>query len=151
MTVLARIALLALVCVIPALAADDLRHFDGRFKTSVFTVGGDADRVLSGINLYRTTTSEAIARFGNPIRIRDAARKGKLSGGRDYEWKRGGVEIRVGTCYGQGVEEVLCSVEVWGQETRRRKWRYRARHEARRLDGRSSASLFFLASLTLRA
>jgi hypothetical protein len=114
MRILARVALLALACVIPAMAADDLPHFEGRFKTSVFSVEGDADYVLSGINLYRTTISETIARFGNPIRVRVAARKGKLAGGRDYEWKRGDVEIRVGTCYGHGVEELLCSVEVRG-------------------------------------
>jgi hypothetical protein len=116
MRILARVALLALACVIPAMAADDLPHFEGRFKTSVFSVEGDADYVLSGINLYRTTISETIARFGNPIRVRVAARKGKLAGGRDYEWKRGDVEIRVGTCYGHGVEELLCSVEVRGKK-----------------------------------
>ena len=120
MRILARVALLALACVIPAMAADDLPHFEGRFKTSVFSVEGDADYVLSGINLYRTTISETIARFGNPIRVRVAARKGKLAGGRDYAaggsappWPKFGVSTFPRVGYSPRLARCLTMMKRW--------------------------------------
>jgi hypothetical protein len=90
------------------LAADDLpKHLRAK---------GNADTTLSGIDVYKSTVKEVIAKIGQPTRAIDVPDTGTVAGGRNYEWEKGGLKLICGTWNDKGEDSVAYSVEVWGTD-----------------------------------
>ncbi len=70
---------------------------------------GRADTVLSGVDVYKTPMTKAIAELGKPAKVTDVP-----SWGRDYDWQREGTRLQLGTWNDKGDESVPYSAEVWG-------------------------------------
>ena len=79
---------------------------------------GDSDTTLSGIDVYRSTVKEVIAKLGQPTKVIDVPDTGLVAGGRNSEWKKGGLKLICSTWNDKGEASVAYSVEVWGTEAR---------------------------------
>lgn len=75
---------------------------------------GKSDTVLSGVNVYVSTVAAVEKRLGKPARIEDLPERDNVAGGRNYEWRRPGVRLVLGTWSDKGRHSIASSVEVWG-------------------------------------
>src|SRR5580698_6962733 len=75
---------------------------------------GNADTTLAGIDVYKSTIKELIAKLGQPTRVMDVRDRDLVAGGRDYEWEKEGLKLVCGTWNDKGEDSVAYSVEVWG-------------------------------------
>jgi hypothetical protein len=77
---------------------------------------GKSDAVLSGVNVYGTTIARVEKRLGSPALTETVPETGIVAGGRNYEWRRPGVRLIVGTWNDKGESSIAYSVEVWGRK-----------------------------------
>ena len=78
------------------------------------TAKGKSDTVLSGVDVYVSTIAAVEKWMGKPARIEDLPERDNIAGGRNYEWRRPGVRLVLGTWDDQGPHSIAYSVEVWG-------------------------------------
>jgi hypothetical protein len=93
-----------------SLAAD---HLEGKQQAL-----GKPERMLSGIDVSKSTVAEVIQMYGKPASKRDIPAEGVkdgTGGERNYVWERGGIRLGVWTYYHNDHESAVDAVDVWGK------------------------------------
>jgi hypothetical protein len=106
--ILTAVAAFNFMMVVPV-AAD---HLEGKQQAI-----GKQERILSGIDIYKTTIAEVIKMYGKPASRRDLPVKGVkdgVGGYRDYIWEFNGLRLLAATGYHNDKESGVYSVDVWG-------------------------------------
>ena len=75
------------------------------------------ERKLGVITLEKTTISDLVGRYGNPVETKNHTDdKDSTRGERSYSWRLAGCKLSVWTWFYPGHESVVTAVEVWGEQ-----------------------------------